>query len=395
LPEYMVPVAVVVLEELPLTASGKVDRKALPAPESGAYAVPDFEAPVGETETALASIWAEVLKVKRVGRHDNFFQLGGHSLLTLRVVSLLEQINISISALEVFTHPTIHGLGARLVSQGRQILGPKAICVRASGPEPPLFFPHCGAGELFYVAALSPHIETAISIYGLPSSTTGEPPLRTIEGMAMRMAQMIRDVQADGPYHLAGWSFGGTLAYEIAARLINLGQRVEFLGLLDTGYFAGLKDSPLPYMSDFDRTEGVLVTTQTRTGENTLSARLVETCEDMLLIPKNSSNLTISHIQQAVNRMKIYTEACSRYLAQPISIPIHLFVAQNEHPDVPFLGWNAVLPESQIRVTPVAGTHYSMMAAPNIDRLGRALSHAIQTANRDPNDALGVTHVSS
>src|SRR4029077_14102074 len=80
LPEYMVPSAYVQLESLPLTANGKLDRKALPSPEGGAAGVRGYEAPVGEIETALAAIWAELLKVKRVGRHDNFFALGGHSL---------------------------------------------------------------------------------------------------------------------------------------------------------------------------------------------------------------------------------------------------------------------------------------------------------------------------
>ena len=86
LPEYMVPAAYVLMKSLPLTANGKLDRRALPAPDTDAYAVREYEAPVGETETKLAGIWAEVLKVERVGRHDNFFDLGGHSLLAVRMV---------------------------------------------------------------------------------------------------------------------------------------------------------------------------------------------------------------------------------------------------------------------------------------------------------------------
>ncbi len=108
LPEYMVPGGYVWLEKLPLTANGKVDRKALPAPEADAYTLRRYQAPVGETETVLAGIWAEVLKVERVGRHDNFFELGGHSLLVVRVISRIRRIlNLEVSIGGLFAQPIL------------------------------------------------------------------------------------------------------------------------------------------------------------------------------------------------------------------------------------------------------------------------------------------------
>jgi hypothetical protein len=108
LPEYMMPAAYVRLERMPLTPSGKLNRKALPAPEADAYAMHEYEAPVGEIETALAEMWAEMLKVERVGRHDNFFELGGHSLLAVRVTSRIRLVlGIEVPIRDLFARPVL------------------------------------------------------------------------------------------------------------------------------------------------------------------------------------------------------------------------------------------------------------------------------------------------
>ncbi|HEU4882390.1 MAG TPA: amino acid adenylation domain-containing protein, partial [Longimicrobium sp.] len=124
LPAYMVPAAYVRLDALPQTPNGKVDRKALPAPEGGAFVTHGYEAPAGQTEEALAGIWAEVLGVERVGRHDNFFELGGHSLLAVRVISRVRQVlGLEVGIADLFEKPVlsilaqhVHGLLPQLDS---------------------------------------------------------------------------------------------------------------------------------------------------------------------------------------------------------------------------------------------------------------------------------------
>jgi amino acid adenylation domain-containing protein len=114
-PDYMVPAAYVRMERLPLTPSGKLDRKALPAPEGDAYAARGYEEPVGEMETKLAEVWAEVLQLEKVGRHDNFFELGGHSLLAVRVVSRLQQVlSVEVAVRDLFAHPELADLARHL-----------------------------------------------------------------------------------------------------------------------------------------------------------------------------------------------------------------------------------------------------------------------------------------
>ncbi|MFL5383165.1 MAG: non-ribosomal peptide synthetase, partial [Longimicrobiaceae bacterium] len=116
LPEYMVPAAYVRLDALPLTPNGKVDRRALPAPEGDAFPARGYEAPVGETEQALAEIWAEVLGVERVGRHDHFFELGGHSLLAVRVISRVRQVlGAEVGIADIFEKPVLSTLAQHVV----------------------------------------------------------------------------------------------------------------------------------------------------------------------------------------------------------------------------------------------------------------------------------------
>jgi amino acid adenylation domain-containing protein len=405
LPEYMVPVAYVRLESLPLTPNGKLDRKALPAPEGDAYAARGYEAPVGEIETQMAAIWAEVLKVERIGRHDNFFALGGHSLLTLRVVNLLERVDIQILAPDVFACPTIESLARKVASQSGRAFADRAICIRKGGPAPPLFLAHDGSGHLAYVPVLAPYIDLNMPIYGLPAKPADAPPLRTIEEMATRMVQMIREVQPVGPYHIAGWSLGGVLAYEIAAQLIDADQKVDFLGLFDARYVAGLgmSESHPKAFDDKDQLLSMLdylVCTSPIINKGLQSAlseiksnvavmdfaTLVRTCRESSLIAEAFAQLTVDQLRQHLARQHYHIRASLEYCARPIPIPVYLFAAADSHEGARLLGWDTVLQETQIRLTSVAGTHFSMMTAPNVELFGQILSKAIQTATGDSRD---------
>jgi hypothetical protein len=114
-PAYMIPSAIVLLDRLPLTATGKVDRRALPAPDMSAYTRSDYEAPRGEVEQTLAELWRDLLGVDRVGRDDNFFELGGHSLLAMRLVGrICERTGARVPALACFRHPTVRLLARAL-----------------------------------------------------------------------------------------------------------------------------------------------------------------------------------------------------------------------------------------------------------------------------------------
>jgi amino acid adenylation domain-containing protein len=233
LPEYMVPAAYVRLEALPLTANGKLDRNALPAPDSDAFALRGYEPPRGETEAALAPIWAEALKLDRVGRHDNFFDLGGHSLLAIR---LLSRINASFKTdlplSTVFHTPTIATLAELLENQTAPSEWYSMVPIRRQGSRPPLFCMEVLGAEFFRLIGAEQPIYSLR--FGVGSPRGSVLLLPRIEDLAVHYIQELQIVQPKGPYFLVGYSWGGLVAYETAQQLTAKGEVVEFVALVDT-----------------------------------------------------------------------------------------------------------------------------------------------------------------
>ena len=160
LPEYMVPAAYVRMEQMPRTANGKLDRKALPAPEADAYARQAYEAPQGETEKMLAGIWGELLQVERVGRGDNFFALGGHSLQAVRVVTRIQQrLGVAMTVADLFAHPVLADLAGSL--EGAMPVELPPIVRVERGPRLPLSF---AQQRLFFLGQM----EEASRAYHVP-----------------------------------------------------------------------------------------------------------------------------------------------------------------------------------------------------------------------------------
>jgi amino acid adenylation domain-containing protein len=397
LPEHMVPAAYVHLQRLPLAPSGKVDRGALPAPEGDAFATRPYEAPVGEVEQALAGIWAELLGVERVGRWDNFFELGGHSLMALRVISRVRQVlQAEVVLAHLFAHPPVASLAARLAGAGDRHRNDRAIPIRATGAQPPLFLAYDGTGSTLYAQVLHLHIDAEIPVYALPAPAPSEPP-RTVEAMAARLVRMIREVQPSGPYRLAGWSFGGVLAYEAAAQLIGRGEAVEFVGMFDTPCpaFAAAES---PAESRDPGIEHALILRVLRRADTTADGgdaesdeevaeagdaelvAFVRKCRDEGLLPRH---VTVAQARAVRDRVRGHDVAWSEYAPRPIPVLLHQFFAADSHLPDPTRGWGAFHPRGWLRVTPVPGTHLSMMRAPNRPTLGEALSRAVHRAPED------------
>ncbi|GFZ95388.1 non-ribosomal peptide synthetase [Dyella caseinilytica] len=235
LPEYMIPSHVIVLDAMPLTATGKLDRKALPAPTRSSKVA--YAEPVTDVEKKLASLWQQVLGVERVGLHDNFFQLGGDSLTAAEMVARFpEHFGMELPLASLFEASTIAGLAAYL--QRAQTTGdPLAVVLplRMARHERPLFCIHPAIGLSWGYASLLRYLDEQLPVYGLQSrGLRGDASLPgSVAQIAADYLVQMRRIQAEGPYRMLGWSLGGLIAHEITAQLRAAGQQVEFLALLD------------------------------------------------------------------------------------------------------------------------------------------------------------------
>lgn len=234
LPDYMVPSAFVFLEKIPLTPNLKVDRKALPAPDSTRVDLgDDYVAPQTDLEKQLVGIWEKLFGIEPIGMTDNFFELGGHSLLAVRMFAEVEKAlghKLPIATLiEATTIAELsHIIQQRESGEAESLLVP----IQKEGSHPPIFWAHAVGGDIllnFY--NLSNFMGTDYPMYGIKAPSE---PHTTIEAMAEHYVQVMREFQPEGPYFLAGYSFGGHLVYEMARQLDQQGQTVALLAIVDT-----------------------------------------------------------------------------------------------------------------------------------------------------------------
>ena len=256
----MIPSLFVMLDAIPLTPNGKIDRKALPDPgKSRPHLDTPYIAPRTATEETLANIWAEVLGVDRVGVHDDFFELGGHSLLASRLfVQIDKSFRRELPVTTLYWARTVEQLAGILQNDGWSAPWSLLFPIQPGGTKPPFFWVYGETTDVFLPRYLGPDQP----LYGLVhEGRTGKRALYTQLGdIAANHLKEIRSVQPEGPYFLGGYCFGGMVAFEMAQQLRKQGQEVALLFLLDLATLKNCKflvdqspafREPLPKIESF------------------------------------------------------------------------------------------------------------------------------------------------
>lgn len=378
LPEYMVPDNFILVPEMPLTPNGKVDRKALA--KNGAVSTEEphvYVAPRTDMEKLLAGIWAEYLGIKKIGVHDNFFELGGHSLIAVKVMGRIErETNKRLPLATLFEAPTVEKL-AQCFAPGKSITWDSLVPIKPKGSKMPLYMVHGAGLNVLLFNTLAANMSTDQPVYGLQAKGLDgiDEPLDKIEDIAAHYIGAIMEQNPTGPYALAGYSFGGIIAFEMARQLEALGKDVKMLAMFDT--YAYRSPHYDPAVVKFYKRSRFFIKRlfYTFTFSNGVKYQLKEKSTNVkrrfirmwwnFKYGKNQTQAGIFGYSNKVDVMNEYAE--KHYQLKPYNITVEVFRAENRTfymDDFEYLGWKPYAMKG-VKIHPIPGEHNTIFKAPN------------------------------
>jgi nonribosomal peptide synthetase DhbF len=382
LPYYMIPNAIVFIEEIPINSHGKLLVKELPFDKNDLVSKEQKRYPESLLEYSLAAIWEEVLGLEGIGINEDFFDLGGHSIKVIEVVGKIRRsLKMSVPMSILFEYRTIETLADfldKLKVEG-DTEGVIVPLQRSKTIKPSLFLIHPGGGGAMCYMSLAKELKKEMNIYGIQSvGYDGDcEPLTEIHAMAERYVNEIRMLQPEGPYKLAGWSMGGTIAVEMARILEKMGQVCSFIGLIDAHPFNGDHEVE-------GRKEPLIVWAQSlginmnafeaMTTEEKLSVLLSKAKENELL-PVTSE---IEDVKRVIKIMASNNFACDHYHFQsPVKSDLTVFHCLEKDKDhfhdlVDPEEWK-IRTEGGITPVKIQGHHNNLMAQHNVTSLAEKL----------------------
>lgn len=376
LPAYMVPQQFIVLEQLPLTASGKLDRKALPLPKTASQLAQDqglYVAPRTGLEQQVAQLWCELLKLDKVSMTADFFALGGHSLLGVELVAQVKKLTgRQLSLISIFTHRTLEAF-CRCVDQQAGVAQDPSVQLGVAVPlsdqhrTDPLFCIHPGTGDALSYRALAAELAPHTSVWGIQvpgfEPATDDPVLvrqaplaledhRSFELLAAHYCDVMKQVQPAGPYRVLGWSSGGLLAIEIARQLQQRGETLSFIGMVDSEVpDAGRYDYKLDDL-------GYLADGSPKALRKHALYAMLQAFDPTAL----TSAAQLNHMIRIIKHLR---KLEGEHVPVMPAGPVHLFVAAegrggNDTADRVAAGWQGMGADG-LRIHTVAGSHFTVL----------------------------------
>ncbi len=393
LPDYMVPADFVLVSSFVLTPSGKIDRKALAQLRVGTAVTTSLNGNgVGKEEKLLRTIWSEVLGVDDIGLNDSFFDLGGHSMLALQAMTRLEkETDRRLPLATLFEYPTIEKLAELLRQDKPQTPTPSLVTIKGYGSKMPIYIVHGGGLNLLTFRGLVEHMDAEQPIYGFQARGLDgiEEPLDNMDAIAADYLEELLQQNPNGPYALAGYSFGGYIALEMARQLKAMGKPVKLLGMFDTNAEESVEGRPfldrmawklgrqLPKMAWIGRSliEQPLPTLK-------YQGEFVERKVKGVLRAFGLANETTYEEIGDENLIRIIEKheiAFQNYRMKPYDGAIDVFKARKRLyfvEDREFLGWKKYALRG-VRVHHVPGDHKEMLLPPNDREFAQILQAAL------------------
>jgi amino acid adenylation domain-containing protein len=382
LPVYMIPSAFVILETLPSLPNGKIDRKALPVPESNRTSSEvDYAAPATPVERTLVDIWQKVLGLKQVGVNHDFFALGGHSLQATLLLSEVHKIvgkRISLPAF--FQHPTVLGMTRSLDEPKQGASDDRLIVLRTRNSPGTLFFLDAGIGlcRLAMLLEAGPSaVATAVPLRWSEMEPTAALP--SLESIAAEHVALIRSYYRSGPCLLAGYSFGGVLAYEVAQQLQQEGIAVEVVLLLDTWaaepvWWQKVKVRSLQLLGRLNVQRPI-----TRTLKDGIERTTTATNPQRDQGSAGSDNLLFGEPPPSII-IKLLDRITEAYRFKPLDSHAMLFRCEQDRYSTNILngkmGWEGLFTRG-LEIIEIPGDHETLLQEPNLRELAKRVDESL------------------
>jgi thioesterase domain-containing protein/acyl carrier protein len=366
----------------------------LPMPEDITSSV---LAPRNDLELAIKDIWSQLLQNEKISIRDNFFEVGGHSLLAIQLIhNIRKKFDIELPIASIFTAPTIEAIAQLIEKQTQTSLHSQLVPIQSKGNQPTLFAIHPIGGNVLCYAELSHQLGSKQPFYGLEQMNVMADKL-TIESMASQYIDAIRKQQPHGPYYLIGWSMGGIIAIEMAHQLEKQNESIAFIGLIDSYLPSQMMD-----LSKLDDVDLLIYFTQDLSGRSGINLTL--TRKELIKLPPKQQLIYLFEkakanglLNQTANLTELETLfmqckknllAIMQYYPNIVSAPIVLFSAkENINANITYSAaknakaWSTYT-KGDFTKCDMKGNHYSLLSLPQVRQLAKNIKQFIKHYKR-------------